>query len=137
MISGLESVATDRSDQHVPLPSDIDVVETAEGVRYTLPRRMLGLNWVATGVVGLAAVGVILLAASFAAGGWFWLLSPVLMFFILVCLVFVGYLAAGLFLHFSTVQVELYRGKLCVIERAGPLWGTTWVPLAGLRRLVV
>ncbi|MBY0526683.1 MAG: hypothetical protein K2R98_25020 [Gemmataceae bacterium] len=135
------------SQQGAGLPSEIQITELADGVRYRLPDRQLG----AARFIGLPLVAFGLCFSGFAVfwmwgaaaavrlgndpAGWFGLLFVA--FGIPFVLAGLGPIGIGLFILAGHSEIELRGDKLRAIERAGLVRWSWKRPRAGLCRFVV
>lgn len=125
-----------------PLPPEIRVESTRQGVRYLLPPRE-------TGPLKLIAVPLIGFGCLFGGFALFWMLGvlgvvmkgtsgPANVLFALFGLPFLaaglGIVAAGFFVLRGHCEIEMRADELAIRERGRPFWWTRRMPLKAIRR---
>lgn len=128
-----------------PLPPEIRVETSREGVRYLLPKRETG----PLKLFGCFFIGFGCLFGGFAL---FWILGvlgvgmkgvpgPASAFFALFGLPFlavgVGIIAMGTFALCGRTEIEVRREELRARERGGPFWWTRRIPSKDIRRFTL
>lgn len=128
-----------------PLPPEILVETSRQGVRYRLPPRE-------TGPLKLVAIFLILFGTFFAGFAAFWMLGvlgvvlkgtpgPANVLFALFGLPFlvvgVGVIGLGVFILCGRGEVEVHSGELLARERGGPFRWTRRIPLKDIRRFAL
>ncbi len=129
-----------------PLPSEIEVVEQPDGLRYRLPRRPA--RWLRRLGLGVLVAAPIIFGLQFffrgLGGGFANVLGGVPgpnWFFILESAVGLAFAllltGGGLFLFAGHSEIELRDGRLLAVEQAGPLRWIRRRSLERIRRFVV
>jgi hypothetical protein len=127
------------------LPSEIEVTELADGVRYRLPRRKLGtlaLAGVLPLIFGLVFMGIpltiiVLLVSGIMPIGDFSGAIFFGLFIVPFLLVGAGACYLGLMLLFGRAEIELSDGRLTASERMGPFCWSSSRRAEELQRLVL
>lgn len=127
-----------------PLPPEIRVETSRQGVRYLLPARETGpLKFVAVFFIGFGCL--------FGGFALFWILgvlgvvlegtrapSPIFALFgVPFLLAGLGIVGVGVFAFCGRCEVEVRPGELIARERGGPFWWTRRIPLKDIRRFTL
>lgn len=128
-----------------PLPPEIRVETSRQGVRYLLPPRK-------TGPLKIVAIFFIGFGCLFGGFALFWILGvlgvvmegtprPGNAFFALFGLPFLaaglGIIGLGVFALCGRCEIEVQSGELIARERGGPFWWTRRIPLKDIRRFTL